>query len=46
MTDEQLNVALDAIPLKEPTDTGEVGLDGNLHFSTLDELKFWRETNV
>lgn len=45
MTPAQMMVALEAISQKTTTDTGEIATDGNLHFSTLEELKFWRESH-
>lgn len=45
MTLDQIQVALEIIDksTKASEDTGKPGLDGNLHFSTVDEWRAWRE---
>ena len=45
MTLDQIQVALEIIDksTQASEDTGKPGLDGNLHFSTIDEWKAWRE---
>lgn len=45
MTLDQIQVALEIIDksTKASENTGKPGLDGNLHFSTIDEWKAWRE---
>lgn len=45
MTLDQIQVALEIVDksTKASENTGTPGLDGNLHFSTIDEWKAWRE---
>ena len=45
MTCDQIRIALEIVEqtTKANENSGKPGLDGNLHFSTLDEWKLWKE---
>ncbi len=45
MTMEQIHLALEIVEkvTKASENSGQPGLDGNLHFSTVEQWKAWRE---